>query len=193
MSEDTIQDFNISEEMLEIIGKEFDVEALVDKFASAVKGKESRATEDAAREIFGAYGHNLALRSLELGDKYSDATYEAIKTVVAKLEYLYWPIVPQRFVEIAYLSVMPIQSRNLNILQNNGEKLKYALSAADCGIYHEVAGKCGEKIADSLPCRYACNACFETILEGLKIDGYAVTIEETIAKNGRCVFSASRP
>ncbi len=182
--------YNIDEGMLDKIGEEFSTTNVVSHFAEVVAGKAGNEMEKVAQEVFGKYGMELAKRSLELGEKHTDATYEAMKEAIAKTGYMYWPLVPQRFLEIAYLSVMPIQT--LKVLQNNADKLAYRLVLGDCAIYDSLKEKTSAEVAKLLPCRHGCITLCETILRGLKIDGVKIEMEATMPKNGRCIFAASK-
>jgi len=95
--------------------------------------------------------------------------------------------VPQRFVEISYLTTQPIYT--LPIVQNNGEKLIYKL--AMCDTFKAIKENCGEESANSLPCRHACLSALETLFKDLKID-VSTGMDATMPKDDFCQFSATR-
>lgn len=179
--------FDLDEGMIRTIGKEFDVQNIVGKFAEAIKGESGDAQEKTAEEIFGQYGVKWMKRTMELGEEYSDTTYETMIRVIEKTGCMYFPLVPQRFVEIAYLGTQSIFT--LPIVQNNGEKLTYKL--AMCDTFKAVKENCGEGVADSLPCRHACLQALETVFKDLDI---AVTIgmDATMPRDDYCQFSATK-
>ena len=112
---------------------------------------------------------------------------EKVKKAIEKTGCLYFPLVPQRFVEIAYLSTQPIYT--LPIVQNNGEKLTYKL--AMCDTYKSVKEKCGEEAAGLLPCRNACLAALETVFKDLNID-VTIGMDATMPVDDFCQFSATK-
>jgi len=78
--------FDLDESMVKTIGEEFDVQSIADKFAKAIKDKSHDALEKTAEEIFGQYGKQWMKRTLELGEKHTDTTYETLKKAVEKKE-----------------------------------------------------------------------------------------------------------
>jgi hypothetical protein len=179
--------FDLNEGMIKTIGEEFNVQRIADVFAEASKGKTGDAFDHTAWEVFGQYGKQLMKRSIELGEKHSDTTYETLKKAIEKTGCLYFPLVPQRFVEIAYLSTQPIYT--LPIVQNNGEKLIYKL--AMCDTYKSVKEKCGEDVADRLPCKYACLGALETVFKDFNID-VTIGMDATMPEDDFCQFSATK-
>jgi len=179
--------FDLDEGMVKTIGEEFNVHHIAVKFAEAAQTKDGEALEKAAEEVFGQYGRQWMKRTLELGEKHPDTTYEILKKIIEKTGSLYFSLVPQRFVEIAYLSTQSIYT--LPIVQNNGDKLTYKL--AMCDTIKAVKEKCGEEVSDSLPCRHACLSALKTLFEDLNI---AVTIgmDATMPEDDYCQFSATK-
>jgi hypothetical protein len=179
--------FDLNEGMIKAIGEEFKVQQIVDMFAEASKGKTDEDFDPVASDVFGQYGRNLMKRVLELGEKHTDRTYETLKKVIEKTGCHYFPLVPQRFVEIAYLSTQPIYT--LPIVQNNAEKLTYKL--AMCDTYKSLKEKCGKAAADLLPCKNACLGALETLFRDLNID-VTIGMDATMPANDFCQFSASK-
>ena len=179
--------FDLDESMLKTIGQEFDVQELTDKFAGAVAGKSGESIEKVAQEIFGEYGRGLMKRSLELGEEYMDRTYEILKMTIDKTGTMYFPLVPQRFIEIAYLSTQPIFT--MHIIQNNGQKLAYRIPI--CDTFAAVTAKCGQEVANSLPCRHACLAALETLFQDMDFK-VAIMMEAMMPKNQYCQFAATK-
>lgn len=178
--------FDLDEGMLKAISKEFDIQKVTDRFAEAIASRSGDAIDKAAGEIFGEYGKRWMKRTIELGEKHTDRTYETLKKTIEKTKHMYFPLVPQRFVEIAYLSTHPIST--LPILQNNGEKLVYRLPR--CNTFRIVREKCGEGVAKSLPCRHACLIALETLFKDLNID-VTIEMEASMPKNDFCQFAAA--
>ena len=179
--------FDLNETMLQTIGAEFDVQEVTDKLAKAIAGKSGAAIEEAAQEVFGEYGRMLMKRSLQLGEEYMDRTYETLKKAIDKTGMMYFPLVPQRFVEIAYLSIQSFL--DLPIVQNNGQKLTYRLDK--CDIFTALKEKCGQEIADLLPCRHACLAILETLFQDLDIN-VITGMEAKMPEDDYCQFTATK-
>jgi hypothetical protein len=179
--------FDLSEDMVKTIGEEFDVQNIAGKFAEATKDKSGDAREKTAEEVFGQYGIQWMKRTMELGEKYTDATYETAKEYIEKTGCMYFPLVPQRFVEIAYLSTQDIFT--LPIVQNNGENLTYKL--AMCSTFKAVKERCGEETANALPCKHACLSALETLFKDLNIP-ITLVMEATMPEDDYCQFSATK-
>ncbi len=177
--------FDLHEGMLKTLGKEFAFRDVVSRFAAAVSGRSGDAADKVAREVFGDYGRGLMQRTMQLGEEFTDRTYETLKEIIDRTGTLYFPLVPQRFLEIAYLSTQPIYE--FPIVQNNGEKLVYKMT--ECGTFAALKQVCGEAVASSMPCRYACLSALETLFRGLDIT-VTIKMEATFARDGHCQFAA---
>lgn len=177
--------FDLHEGMLKMLGKEFAPQDVVGRFATAISGKAGDAVAQAAREVFGEYGRKLMQRTMQLGEEFTDHTYETLKEIIDRTGTMYFPLVPQRFLEIAYLSTQPVYE--LPIVQNNGEKLVYKMT--ECGTFAALKQGCGEAVANLLPCRYACLAALETLFRGLDIT-VTIKMEAEFARDGYCQFAA---
>lgn len=179
--------YDIDERILKAIGEEFRPEMVVHQFAEALASKDKNEIEKVGREVFGNYGKGWMKRSLELGEKHTDATYEILKKAIAKTGVMYFPLVPQRFVEIAYLSIMSFLT--LRVVQNSGQKLAYRL--AQCDIYNSLKEKTSAEVANLLPCRHGCLTALETLFHDLNI-GVNIEMEAAMPKEGYCQFAASK-
>ena len=179
--------YNLDERMLKAIGEEFSPDKVTRQFAEASAGKHKNEIEKVGQEVFENYGKGWMKRSLALGEKHTDATYETLKKTIAKTGAMYFPLVPQRFVEIAYLSVMSFLA--LRVVQNNGQKLAYRL--AQCDIYNGLKEKTSTEVANLLPCRHGCLTALETIFHHIDI-GVKIEMEASMPKEGYCQFAVSK-
>jgi hypothetical protein len=180
--------YELHPEMLKIIGEQFDVDGITTRFAEAIKSKSRPEIEAAGKEIFEAYGRDWIKLSHKLGDEYPDRTYEMLLEAVDKTGgYLKFALVPQRFIEIAYLSTQDLSV--LPIIENNHEKLVYRL--ADCKTYKMIKEKCGDDVANMLTCSHACLSACQAIHQDLEIDAL-ISQTATIPKDGYCQFEARR-
>ena len=179
--------YDLNEGVLKSISEEFSPEKVTRQFAEALASKGKNEIEKVAREVFRNYGKGWMKRSLELGEKHTDATYETLTKAIAKTGVMYFPLVPQRFVEIAYLSVMSFLT--LRVVQNNGQKLAYRLP--QCDIYNSLKEKTSTEVANLLPCRHGCLTALETLFHELDI-GVKIEMEAAMPKEGYCQFAASK-
>ena len=102
--------FNLNADMIKLIREEFGAEGIVSKCSDAVKGKKPGEVERIGREIFVDYGEKWMKRTMQLGDEYPDRTIEVVKETVDRSgkPFLFFPYVPHRFIEIAYLSTQQL-------------------------------------------------------------------------------------
>jgi len=180
--------FELNEEWLSIMAREFDIEKTAADFAQSIASKGKDEVETAGREFFERYGANLMRRSLQLGEEYMDRTYEVLKTACDKTEgYLTWPLVPQRFIEAAILSTQDILV--IPIIQNNHDCLQFRLE--DCKMYAALREKCGEEVAASLPCGHGCLALIQTAFNDLDL-GAITSMTASMPKDEYCEFTIVR-
>jgi len=179
--------YYLDEGMLEAIGEEFNSDKVTRQFAEALAARGKDGIDKVGKEVFGNYGREWMRRSLELGEKHTDGTYEMLKRVMKKTGTLYFPLVPQRFVEIAYLGVMSFLS--LKVVANSGQKFAYRLP--QCDIYNSLKERNGAEVADLLPCRHGCLAALETLFHDLNVD-VKVGVEAAMPKEGYCQFAATK-
>jgi hypothetical protein len=183
MSERVSYDLNV--DMLNTIEKEFDVKKLVEKFAKGIAGKGKREIESVAKRTFGEYGESLMKRTLELGEKYTDQTYEILKEAIKNTGRLKFPHIPQRFIEIAYLSIQPFNE--LNVVENN--QYRFIFRVDNCSIFSALKEACGEEVANQMYCKRACLAASETAYKNLNLKA-SVSMDASMAKDRYCQFAA---
>lgn len=186
MAEGIAYSFELNPELLELIGKEFDVTKMAAKFAEAVKGKSPEEVEKIAKEMFTEYGTEWIRRTLQLGEEYPDRTYEVLKQAIDKTGgYYRFALLPQRFVEIAYLATQEFPS--LPIVENNARALVYKLP--DCLMYKSLKEACGEAVANAVPCKHSCVTALKVLHQDLDIDAHT-GMEAEMGKDGYCQFYA---
>ncbi len=179
--------FELDMTMISLLRREFDPAIIVGTFAAALNGKKAKDTDSIAQKVFGQYGVDWMRKTLQLGEEYPDRTYEILKEAVDRTGEMKFPLILQRFIEIAYLSTQ--QFRVLPIIENWQRRLVYAVK--DCYLFKLEQEKCGKEIAGQLPCRYACLAACNTALEGLGLEA-SVEMEAMMPKDGRCQFALNR-
>ncbi|MFH1485457.1 MAG: hypothetical protein ABIH46_05240 [Chloroflexota bacterium] len=189
MTEVARASFELSEEMLGLIGKQFDAQQLARKFAQATSGKRAEEIESIAEEMFARYGVDLIRRSLQLGEEYSDRTYEVLREAIDSTGGgLWFPLLPQRFLEIAYLSTQDMEF--LPVIENNPQRLLYRIDG--CKVLQALKGECGEEIANMLPCRHACLSACHTLFNDLDYPEVLIEMEASSNKEGYCQFSVKK-
>jgi hypothetical protein len=179
--------FELSMEMVGLLRNAFDPPIIVEDFSKAIAGKKAGELDAIARDVYGKYGVAWMRRTLQLGEEYPDRTYEILKEGVDKTGEMKFPLVLQRFIEIAYLSTQ--QFRVLPIVENWAKRLVYKVK--DCYLYKTEIEKCGQDVASVLPCRYACLSACKTALDALNLDG-SVEMEANMVKDGCCQFAITR-
>lgn len=189
MYEQNKYSFELNPEMLKLLKDEFDVEKVISRFSEAIKGKSAKEIESEGKTFFEAHGREWIRKTHKLGEEYPDRTYEVLKMAIDKEDgnYFRFALLPQRFIEIAYLSTQDISI--LPIIENNTERLVYRMM--DCLTYKKLKEKCGEETANLLPCRYSCLTACEVLHKDLEIDA-TISMEATIPKDGHCQFTAKR-
>jgi hypothetical protein len=181
--------FELNEEMLHLIGREFDLGEIVGRFARAISGKEPEEIESIGREIFNDYGVALIKRSLQLGEQYPDRTYEVLRQAIDVIGgELWFPLVPQRFLEIAYLSTQDMEF--LPVIENNPQRLVYRVP--DCRMFATTREMCGEKVGNMLPCRHACLSTCRTLFHKLGYPEVRIEMTAGANKGGYCQFNITR-
>ena len=179
--------FELNPDMMDILEKEFDVNELVTRFAAAIDSKKREEIGEIGRQLFGKYGTDLIKRTLQLGEEYPDRTYEVLKIANEHCGGVYtFALIPERFLEIAYLSTHKLFT--LPIIENNKDRLIYRLT--DCLTYKTLIDKCGEEVANLLPCKHFCLTACEVLHQDLDIDA-RIRMTASMVDNGYCEFTVT--
>ncbi len=179
--------FDLAEEMVDRIKNEFYPHDAVAELAPKVAGKPIAEAKQIAEDYFRDYGRRWMDRTLELGTQYRDRTYEALLAAAEKTGEMKFPFVPERFVEIAYLSTQPIYS--LPITENT--KTAFGYKMVFCDTIENLREQCGDELADTLPCRQACLAAAERAFTAHGFD-VEVTQTSSLVDGDFCQFSVQR-
>ena len=153
--------FDLNEDIVEMLRAEFGAELVADKLAAAIKGKSKGDVE------------------------YSDRTIEVILESVVRQgnQFLLWPHVPQRFVEIAYLGTQNFLK--VPIILNNLEVLAYRIP--QCALYAAIGEKCGKNVAKMMTCSDYCMTALDTVRKHVEMEMVNEQVAST-AKDGYCEF-----
>jgi hypothetical protein len=176
--------FDLHEEMLSLIEKEFSPREIAAGLAQAVEGKAAAEIPEVGKKIFDDYGKRWAARVIDLGESYMDRTYEVLREEIDGTGSPAFPLIPQRFVEIAYLSTQRIST--LPIVENNIAGLIFRIK--NCRTYEAISEKLGQETAGLLVCRQGCLNLCQGIVDGLGIKGIKTEMSATIPEKGYCQF-----
>jgi len=175
--------FELSEDMLDALHNEFDPPKIVGKFAEAISNKKKEEVNSIAKDLFSEYGRNWMKKVLQLGEEYPDRTYEVMKEVIDHTGELFFPLVPQRFIEIAYLSTQELT--RVPILENWKERLVYQVPK--CYMFRQIQEQCGSDVGERMLCKDACLIGLETLCRDLDLD-VTIGMDAETAKDGYCQF-----
>jgi hypothetical protein len=179
--------FDLADEMIDRIKHEFDPHDAVEELAPKVAGKPIDEAEKVASAYFKDFGERWMNRTLELGEQYRDRTYETLVAAAEKTGEMAFPFIPERFIEIAYLSTQPIYS--LPIAENTRNIFSFKM--VFCDTIAALREKCGDELANRLPCREACLAAVGRAFEAKGFD-VTVTQDSSLADGEFCQFTATR-
>ena len=180
--------FDLAEELITTLRQEFAAERLVDQLQQALAGASPPQQARAAQRFFTQWGRRWMGRTLELGERHTDRPYELLKSVVQRTGgYLAFPLLAERFIEIAYLSTQPVYA--IPIVENGARALVFKVPA--CNYHKAIQEKMGQAMAGMLFCRYGCVSACETAFRHFDI---AVNVQQdaTLPKEGFCQFSIRR-
>jgi len=181
--------FDLNEDMVKLIRQEFNAEVIAARFAEAIGGKAMSDVETIGKEIFETYGESWMKRTMLLGDEYSDRTIAVVKETVdhSGAQFLLWPHVPQRFVEIAYLSTQKFLT--LPIILNNQYELAYRVP--ECLLFSQIKEQCGDETASLMTCKAACLKALEILRQELELE-VDINMAASTARDGYCEFSMKK-
>lgn len=181
--------FDLNTDMIKLLREQFNAEGVASKFAEAISGKEMGEVEKIGKEIFEDYGQNWMRRTMQLGEEYPDRSIEVVLEAVDRdgNQFLLFPHVAQRFVEIAYLSTQ--QFLKLPVILNYRQELTYRVP--QCLLFSQIKEKCGDEVANLMTCKNACLKALETLGKDLELD-VIIDMAAVTAKDGYCEFSMKR-
>lgn len=178
--------FDLNEDMVQMIRKEYDPDKVTDALLTSINDKSKAEAKKAAEAFFKDMGEKWMQRSIQLGDEYSDRTIEIILETVDRQgkQFLIFPHVLQRYVEIAYLSVQDFLK--VPVTLNNMDELSYRIPK--CALYKKIGEKAGEDFAKQMTCQNYCLAALGVVQKHTNVD-VLVDQPSSTAKEGFCEFS----
>jgi len=170
----------------EAMMKELSEEFAPVNFVKSLKSSKPHSIED-ARASLEEYGRKLARKSIKNGEKRIDRVYHVMKRAIEKTGEMKFPFIPQRYLEIAYLSIQPF--RRLRIVTNSPKSFSFRLN--ECSLYKAIEEEYGKEAADKMVCKSACFALIEEILSHFDFD-IKPSLEASMADDGKCQFKIER-
>jgi len=175
--------FDLNEDMVGMIRSEFDPEIVAGKLAEAIKGKDDVAAAGAA--LFKELGEAWMQKTIQMGEEYSDRTIEVVMESVDRQgnQFMVWPHVPQRFIEIAYLATQKFLK--VAITLNNAEALEYRIP--QCALFGAIKEKCGDDVANLMTCKDYCLTALETVRRNQEME-VLIDMPKNTTADGFCEF-----
>jgi hypothetical protein len=178
--------FDLNEDMVQMIRKDFNPEKVVEALAAAIKGKNKSEVQKAAEVFFKEMGEKWMRKTIQLSDEYSDRTIEMVLETVDRQgkQFMIFPHVLQRYVEVAYLATQDFLK--VPITLNNMVQLDYRIPK--CALYKQIGEKIGEDFARMMTCK---DYCLVALATAQKQTGIDVLIDQPAmtAKEGYCEFT----
>jgi len=178
--------FDIDQRILDKVSQEFDVKKLIDNFAKRIENKKREEIEDIAKKVFGEYGRSLMARTMELGEKYSDRTYEVIKKVAEKTGVGPFPHVAQRFLEIFNMGT---QKRALEVVVSNPSQLTHRVGS--CVFLNAIKERCGEDVGKLLTCKHIDLSASKALYDNLNLS-VNILMDASVPSESYCQFTTLR-
>ena len=178
--------FDLNEDMVQMIHKDFTADKVVDALVIAIKGKSKAEARKAGEGFFKDMGEKWMRRTIQIGDEYSDRTIEMILESVDRQgkQFLIFPHVLQRYVEIAYLATQDFLK--VPVTLNNAVELAYRIPK--CVLYKNIAEKVGEDFAKQMTCKEYCLSALAVAQKQINVDAL-IDQPATTAKEGFCEFT----
>jgi len=178
--------FDLNEDMIKMLREEFNADIVSSKLFDAIDGKKKAEVAEIAGALFKELGQAWMQKTIQLGEEYSDRTIEIIFESVDRKgnQFMIFPHVPQRFIEIAYLGTQDFMK--VPITLNNLETLEYRIP--QCALFRAIKEKCGDEVANQMTCRDYCLSALETVRKHVDMEAI-INQAKTTAADGYCEFS----
>ena len=182
--------FELNEGMMQTIENDFSPEKIGKEYCNLVKDKNDVEIEKIGVNFFKNYGQKLMEKSLDLGERFPDRTYEILRENADRTNSMYFPLIPQRFIEIAFLSIQRIPV--LKVIENNSRNFLFKVE--NCKVYKNVEKNCGNKIARLMLCRHGCLELCRIAFKGFGINQSELKFDmlEKTNEKGFCLFQVSK-
>ncbi|WXG45899.1 MAG: hypothetical protein WED05_04385 [Candidatus Atabeyarchaeum deiterrae] len=176
-------DYYFAEDLLSSFSQRFKMDDAISNFISLVKQKQAGKIESAAEQVLGKYSQELSKALVESAKEPFERTGQLIYQVAEKTGVKF-PSIPQRLVELGFMSTRP-QDR---LVVPISTLTMLSLRVTTCAAYTELKNKLGERMARDLPCKYGCLASSKSLFDQLGIATHSKT-EAVVNEKGYCEFS----
>lgn len=129
--------------------------------------------------VLRSYAQDLMKKAIELGNKYKDRTAEVMEAVAARTG-IYFPCLPQRYLEICMLAIRPEDKWKIN----EANPARFVFTVSDCTFRRPLQERYGEELA----CQEGCLNLLYTLYKelGMKVE---VSLNQDLAGgNDGCCF-----
>ncbi len=178
----------LNEDIVKLIWDEFNPGKIVRRFAEQTSGRETIDIQIIGSRIFEEYGETWMRRTMEMATaQCEDISVDILAGPGSNrggARFLFFPDVPQRFIEIAYLSTQCFP--RLPLVLNSGRELTYRVQR--CLLFNEIEERCGSRIARLMTCQSACLNALETMRSSLELN-MLVSVGATTPRQGYCEFT----
>ena len=177
--------FDLNQDMVDMLRSEFNADVVSSRLAEAIKGKKKADIAAAASVFFKELGNAWMQKTIQLGDEYSDRTIEVVMESIDRQgsQFMVWPHVPQRFIEIAYLGTQAFLK--VPITLNSLEALEYRIP--QCALFGAIKEKCGDEVANLMTCKDYCLSALDTVCKHVEME-IITSMPKNTAADGYCEF-----
>lgn len=155
-----VYNYDLADEILEGL-QEFSVDKFANSLAGRIKDKNDAELSSLLGEAFGEYARNKARSAIKLGSVYKDRTAEVMEEVAAKTG-IYFPCIPQRYLELCMLATRPGDKWKIN----EANPARFTFTVSECTFRRALA----EKIGTDLACGENCLSLLNTIYQELNLE-----------------------
>ncbi len=173
---------DFKEELISELADEFDPSEFV-KQLDISNGEDITS----CKSDFEEYGEVLIRKSIKIGEENPDRIYELMKDAAEKTGELKFPLFPERYLELAYLSIQPF--RRLWVNANSPELFSFEIK--NCALFNCIEEEYGEASSSKMACS---TFCFKMIDEAFENFDFNIekSMPENMAENEKCLFEIVR-
>jgi hypothetical protein len=177
--------FDLNEDMIQVLRKEFNAEAVTKQMEAAIAGKTGEEAQSAAEAFLKDAGAKWMTKTIQMANEYSDRTIEMVMETVDRQgkQFMIFPLLLQRYIEIGYLGTQ--ETLKISIILNNKDELAYRIPK--CTMYKQIAAKSGEEFAKQMTCKAYCQSALSVVQTQCDVD-VKISQPRVTAKDGFCEF-----
>ncbi|MGB9826282.1 MAG: hypothetical protein ACPLRU_06390, partial [Desulfofundulus sp.] len=129
-------------------------------------------------QLLRSYARDLMKKAIEMGNKYKDRTAEVMEAVAARTG-IYFPCLPQRYLEICMLATRPEDKWKIN----EANPARFVFTVSECTLRRALQ----ERYESDPSCRELCLTMLSTLFEELGME-VEIELEQDPAGNKGCRF-----